>query len=417
MIHWRFLAGLLSGLLIAGVVSLIYWPFYQPGSSFLGGFIASLVLTLAILMVFYLRERATHEAKVGARSSWGSVLISSLLLLTGLGLAVFFLKSSETQRERATFRKQLLAQQKGLSESIRISGHIGLMTQLLQKVQAELDSSPGRELSMSTIDQIAAMSYMFKPHVYLADDGFPEKLYSPERGHLLLMLSKMNIDSGSLQRILEQTTFEDAVLRGADLSGARLNGIDLRGADLNGINLMEAQLSHSNLKEANLESANLSHTILDSANLVRANLSWSYMNRAVLNGANLDGANISSAQLKQVDFSNSILRWANLDHSNLQTANCQHANLFKTSLRKANLTETSFLGSDLEEAILSDAIINKTNFHQARLPYIVVRDSLWISRLVSLDVPGADSIQIQYQIKPYAMQGLFWLVRKDVVNE
>ena len=85
---------------------------------------------------------------------------------------------------------------------------------------------------------------------------------------------------------------EEAVRKGADLSGAILSKADLSGANLTGANLYGADLSGANLSGADLSGANLYRADLSGADLSGANLSGAY-----LSGADLTEANLTEADL------------------------------------------------------------------------------------------------------------------------
>ncbi|NJN87049.1 MAG: pentapeptide repeat-containing protein [Leptolyngbyaceae cyanobacterium SL_7_1] len=87
-----------------------------------------------------------------------------------------------------------------------------------------------------------------------------------------------------------------ACLRGVQLSRVNLVGADLRGADLTEANLMAADLWGANLSEANLTGANLS-----SANFWGANLTGAELQNAVLTNTNLQAADISQTILEDLN--------------------------------------------------------------------------------------------------------------------
>ena len=107
-------------------------------------------------------------------------------------------------------------------------------------------------------------------------------------------------------------TVEDAVKRGADLSGADLRGADLSGANLYSADLSGADLSGANLYSACLICANLYSADLSSSDLRGADLSGAYIYSADLSGANLRGTDLYSADLRGANIYIADLRGANL---------------------------------------------------------------------------------------------------------
>ena len=89
----------------------------------------------------------------------------------------------------------------------------------------------------------------------------------------------------SLRDVVQQ-----AVMRGADLSGADLRSANLRGADLSSADLRSADLSSADLRGAYLSGADLSSAYLRGA----------YLSGADLSGADLRSANLGSAYGKQL---------------------------------------------------------------------------------------------------------------------
>ena len=75
----------------------------------------------------------------------------------------------------------------------------------------------------------------------------------------------------------ENTTLQEADLRGANLRGDNLQGANLQEANLRGDNLQGANLRGDNLREADLRGANLQEANLRGANLQEANLRGAIM--------------------------------------------------------------------------------------------------------------------------------------------
>ncbi len=207
---------------------------------------------------------------------------------------------------------ELAQQQMSLSEASRRSALVVLMSNIMDKVDREIESQQkglsfkqkeGRkyQLSQSLIGQIAALSYSFKPYRYMAGDSLIKSPLSPERGQLLITLTLLPLDTATLGKVYKSATFERADLQRAVFIEANLNGAKLTWA-----NLKRAYLKGANLKRANLNLANL-----DGANLGGANLGGANLKGANLEVVNLDGANLSGANLI----------WANLGEANLIRAN------------------------------------------------------------------------------------------------
>ncbi len=88
-----------------------------------------------------------------------------------------------------------------------------------------------------------------------------------------------------------------AILRNADLKGARLRKVNLQDADVRGANLQNTDLRGANLKTADLREADLTDADLVGAQLQKANLGLAHFGGADLNEADLKGADLRCADL------------------------------------------------------------------------------------------------------------------------
>lgn len=109
-----------------------------------------------------------------------------------------------------------------------------------------------------------------------------------------LMLASLN------ETALEQCTFREAYLSGADMIGAYLKQADLSHAVLIGTDLSEATLTEASLIGSNLGGACLCEADLRGANLSEAILMGANLQGADLRGVNLFGSNLLDANLEDV---------------------------------------------------------------------------------------------------------------------
>jgi uncharacterized protein YjbI with pentapeptide repeats len=317
------------------------------------------------------------------------------ILIAG-GVSFFFLnKLSGTQKQE---EKLQAAHQAELAEAERRSGLVNLMGNIMNKIDEEFKQNPRRVLSDETIGRIAALSYSFVPHRDLVRDSSSEKILSPERGQLLLMLSKLKMDSASFKKIIVLTSFSGAVLREGDLRGADLEGINLSGADLQGTNLKDANLYGADLKMANLWDANFSNANLSGADLTRANLSWAELNGADLKRARLYGADLTSAQLRKADLQEADLQWADINSTFLPEANLTKANLFRANLIRTNLDKSILNEANLKMSVMTDANFSGADLTGAKLNGAEVTDGHWLDLLDEWHVTGAKEIQAQHKM-------------------
>lgn len=95
-----------------------------------------------------------------------------------------------------------------------------------------------------------------------------------------------------VEMIRKRESFEDADLRGADLSGLSFDGLTLVQAKFAEANLTRSTFRGANLTGASFFGANLRDVCLDGANLEEADLDY----------ANLDGVTLHNAKIRKALF-------------------------------------------------------------------------------------------------------------------
>ena len=349
---------------------------------------------MAILISVNSRELAAYIYIMKGNSKF----FIGLLLGVLLGGSVSFVYLAGKNKSNARFHRIQMDQQAALIEATRDSGQMKLMSNLLDKIDDELQDNPTRILSDETIERIVALSYSFQSHPYVEGDSASIHNRNPGRGYLLLTLSKLKLDSSTLQKILTQTSFAGAALRDADLNNANLSGADLRGADLQGANLQGANLNRANLKGANLWGANMSEAKMDSADLTRADVRWSDLNGADLKKVILHEADLTSAQLRKADLRGAVLQWADFTGAFLNEANLDSADLFRAILKRAQLKNTNLSRARLTYAILSEANLSHANLTEANVTNLIIDEQNWLELLDEWEVTGAGEIQSQFKV-------------------
>ena len=89
--------------------------------------------------------------------------------------------------------------------------------------------------------------------------------------------------------------------------------------------------------------------------------------------ANLMNSNLQTANLQSSDLSHANLKFAQLHLTNLKSVNFTKANLTGADLMGANLSGANFNQANLSYANFRDAILNSTDFSNARLD-----NAIWI---------------------------------------
>ena len=190
-----------------------------------------------------------------------------------------------------------------------------------------------------------------------------------------------------------------------DWSHCTLEGRDLSNRDLSGANLSGANLYGAKLDNTNLSGADLSYTVLYKANLANtvftgANLSYTNMCGATnpvvkgTPGHEWPGGTYHEPKYLIFDFTDTDMSYADFDHSQIQYAvltdaivhhtNFHDANLegvdlsYKdltgTILTEANLTNANLAGVDLSGKDLTGTILKGADLTDVKLPNIILSE-------------------------------------------
>ncbi|MFN0214309.1 MAG: pentapeptide repeat-containing protein, partial [Saprospiraceae bacterium] len=254
----------------------------------------------------------------------------------------------------------LIQHQMSLEEASRRSALVMLMSNIMDKVDDEIKEQKNAlrskgisktavdtmkfSLSQSLIGQIAALSHSFKPYKFMDGDTIISKPISPERGQLLITLTRLPLDTSTLNKIFQGSTFAESDLREAKLRGASLTGADLNGADLKGADLGEADMGEADMGGADLKGANLS----------KANLSKAYLNDTDLKWAEFFETVLIEADLRRADLRNVELGGAHLSGAHLSEANLRGADLMWMDFCGVDLMDADLRGANLREANLNE---------------------------------------------------------------
>jgi WD40 repeat protein/cellulose biosynthesis protein BcsQ len=162
-----------------------------------------------------------------------------------------------------------------------------------------------------------------------------------ENALLLLVQRKRQQVTGSKARPITVLGVE------LQLPGAQLSGVNLAGVDLSQANLRGAKLDGAHLTGAILERADLRTTLLDGAVLSQVRAQGARLGEAVGRNVKAAGADFTDADLSRGVFDGIALRGGNLTRANLQDARCAMA--------------------VLDDAILTDARLERADFRSAAI--------------------------------------------------
>lgn len=181
-----------------------------------------------------------------------------------------------------------------LAEASRRSGQMFIMGEVLSDLNVELKNG-NRELSPTLIGRIASLSRAMQPYRYYENGRLIPEGMSPERGQLLVTISKSPIDKEQLS---------DEIFQNSDFTFANLENAKLRNAYLEYIHLDYANLSNADLVNTKLSYATLSNAILHNVDFTDATLKLTSFVNADLSNANLMFANIDNANFTNTNLQN-----------------------------------------------------------------------------------------------------------------
>lgn len=199
-------------------------------------------------------------------------------------------KKIEFQVTQDSIQSDLLKSQNELIETERRSSLIVLLSNTLDQLDKELNSTENIDgsLSPTLIRRISALTKSLRPYKFYEDGETTEESYSPEKGHLLNAITKVGINEISLHSIFYDSDFNNIYLKKTDFSYSTLEDIEMNSSTLGGSNFY-----YANLSNASLYNCELGSTILKNANLSKA-----FLNKSSFVNSILDSANLSNAQLR-----------------------------------------------------------------------------------------------------------------------
>jgi uncharacterized protein YjbI with pentapeptide repeats len=192
---------------------------------------------------------------------------------------------------------------------------------------------------------------------------------------------------------LEWTTFQAAVLDGADLRDIKLNSLGCLW-NIEGVRLDNAHLAHATVngvKNCSLKNVDLSdgriydaeNSNLDVARLVKTHLNNVF--RCQVRRADLTEARVSGS-LEGSDLSGSCLFKAKASHSKGTGAIFRTANLRETNFEHGCFPQADFSGADMSQAIFEQSDLTGAKFVKAKL----VQVDLTRANLTDADLTKAD---------------------------
>jgi uncharacterized protein YjbI with pentapeptide repeats len=404
-VRYLFIGAILGGLIGWGAGylrlpyierSLAFWVGCVVGLSLFALVIAAVFAWNRNVMVSRLLGRVdpAKEHVVAARSHaliW--ILVASFILFGGVASTVMIYRQNARLAADARQQNRRIAEQTEVIESIRKSNMALLVSNLLDDVNDELESSTNRTLSDGTVARIAALSLALRPYRYMVGRRLSEQPLSPERGQLLMALARMEMDTASFALLLKRVSFAHADLGRADLSGLNLRTVDLRSAHLVDADLTKAILDSANLADVNMNGADLRQSSLKAAHLERADLSWTDLRSASFALSNMDGVTLEGARAQRSDLAEASIRYARLNGALLSESNLESAVFFMSEATKVGFNGANLNQADLRKVSLSDADLT-----DAQLNGVLVQEEDWLQRLDDWKTIGGAQVRNRYRL-------------------
>ena len=285
-----------------------------------------------------------------------------------------------------------------LPDSFLAVQQAGLLSNLLDLIDADLQDDPQRTLTPETIDRISAFCYGARPYLTVDADSLGAGPYSPERGQLLLVLARMNLDSASWSTVKARATFARAFLPGATLSHTDLRHADLRSAWLRDAELRDARLAFANLEYASLWGADLKGANMIDIKLRFSDLSWAVLEDADLASADLSGASLVSSRLDRANLRGARIEWADARYAMIRHADLVNARIGGLDLTNAQLDMSRLDSADLLEATLIQTRLAGCSLQGAYVGRAIIAQRDWFGLLESFHATGVDDLRTRFHI-------------------
>lgn len=401
--------GLLLSGLIGWFLGYLRLPFVPNNYAFGLGFLACMAAGAFVWVLLFLwnksvrifqaLDQGTHtaETKKSFQTLW--LAVAGIIVIGSLASSLMFSRQYLFSESQFKAQDKKIAQQLAYSQATRSTNATVLINSLLNSLETELAQDPDRRLSQRMIDRIATLSYAFEPYHHWEDGQISEKKYSKERGLLLLMLSKINIDSTSFAQLKTQTSFVGADLRKADLKAADLSGVDLSYANLQDADLTGAVLNGARLAESNLNGANLQDVSAEDVFLQNANLTWTTCNGTNWRKSDFNGAILNSGQFRQANFDSTNLFCTHLKGAFLNEAILTDADLTGAQFERTNLTKADLTRAKMKVANFSAAVMKETDLTDATVDRVGVDIPNWFEQLKAWNAIGVDTIQAVQEVR------------------
>ncbi|SHI44355.1 pentapeptide repeat-containing protein [Aquimarina spongiae] len=307
-------------------------------------------------------------------------------------------KLLQSQNKLIQYQNMRISQQTHLFEAERVSSLVFLFNNIMDKIDEELKNPENisRQLSDQLCARIISLSRRLKPYKQLnIEKGIlDKKMYSPERGQLLINLIEAKLNQETYIKIFKKSDFsyshlpnynfgDYTFIKGINLSNSNLQSIVIDNSDLS-----EGNFSYSNMSNAKIKNCDLSLTSFKGTNLFGSTIdqiNFDYLNKKYKNDSVsdsfdrmvyileknvntpdkrqfisivLDDANLINAQFNNIKFDDASFICTNLNGAILQKVNFDECQMSNANFLNAKLERVNFIESNLSNSSFGDIAYN-----------------------------------------------------------
>lgn len=173
----------------------------------------------------------------------------------------------ETQNSLLLNQNETLNIQNQLVDADRRSALVFMFNNILDAIDDELkqdyDNNDTRDLSPQLIGRIIAISQQLGPYKFLESDTLVSSPLSPERGQLLVILLKSNLDSSTLNEIMSESDFSFSSVKGITLKDVEIRNTKLDDSRFENVKFENVKISSSSLYRSSFKKVHLSGVVFD----------------------------------------------------------------------------------------------------------------------------------------------------------
>lgn len=349
---------IISCLSVSYLLALTLGPYVLDHFEFFKGLVFGMAGIMCFVLLFNLFSK-------GASKNTSVLNISLILLSIVLGVLSFIQLKSNKQNLNLEHKNNTIEESKILAS--RNDALMGSVDQLMIKIDQEIKSNSGRELSKETINEISLLTEQLKPYKQIRNGKLDTFLSSPGRGLVLKLLLNKNISKNAFEQIKKQVSFAHSDLENFEIKDKDLSNIDLSGSYLKDCIFETVRLNNSKLTKAIFWGSSLKDVSLKNSNLDFANFSWSMMKGITLSNSTCGSTNFSNSNLSYANLDSCYLQCAILESTNLSNSSAVDSDFIRSNITKVNFKNANLTRGDIRISYGSNAIFKNANLTNGKL--------------------------------------------------